>query len=96
MTCVLGTKKKNINKRRNEFFGFTSKQKGFTSFIMDVKINVNDIIASAEKAFHEGNYKPVIALLEPLLKGEKKKTLLPTQELNAIILLSSVFRFLGD
>src|SRR3990167_5308408 len=78
------------------FFIFVSKTKGLHSFVMDVKNNVDDIIDSADKAFEEGNYKSVISLLEPLLKGKKKKTLSPSQERDAVGLMSTAFRFLHD
>src|SRR3990167_3958448 len=59
--------------------------------------NVNHIIIdTARKAYMEGNYKGSIALLEPLLKGEKKKTLSPEQERIVVGLLSNVFRFFDD
>ena len=64
----------------NDSFVSVFKNRASHSF-MDVK-SVDDIIASAKKALREGNYKGTISMLEPLLKGEKKKTLSPKQEMD--------------
>ena len=64
---------------------------------MDVTINnVDDIIASANKAFREGNYKGALSLLEPLLKKEKRKTLSPMQELAVASTCSGAHRCLAN
>src|SRR3990167_5078795 len=80
---------------QERFFAFSKiERKGFHSIIMDVmNNNVKEIIASALKAFDEGNFKSVIALLEPVLKKGKEKTLSPSQESIALGWLCTAFRF---
>src|SRR3990167_4840758 len=80
---------------------FKSEQRGLHSFIhsfiMDSNHNnVNDAIDSAAKLFQEGNYKGSIALLEPFLKGEKKKTLSPVQEYVVVAALGKSNELLGN
>src|SRR3990167_2800641 len=62
---------------------------------MEVK-KVDNIIASADKAVHEGNYKGAISMAEPLLKGEKKKTLSPLQEARVHHFVCAAYRFIGE
>ena len=86
------------NVRRNEtiLFVFKSKQKVFYSLIMDVKDNkLDEIIASAEKAFGDGNYKSVISMVEPHLK-ERKKTLSLMQEIHLRNVLGKCYYHLHD
>src|SRR3990167_5593259 len=75
-------------------FCFCFQKRASHSF-MDVK-SLDDIIASADVEGQKGNYKSVIAMLEPLLKGEKKKTLSPSQEMEAVSRLCGAFRFLDN
>src|SRR3990167_2667628 len=63
---------------------------------MDFRNNVDDIIKSANGAMDEGNYKEAIAMVEPFLKKEKKKTLSPTQEKGVRDVLAQGYYLLGD
>src|SRR3990167_6805199 len=78
------------------FFCFQIGTKGLHSFIMNVENNVDDIIDSASDAMDEGNYKEAIAMVEPLLKKEKKKTLSPLQEMGVRDVLAQCYRLLDD
>src|SRR3990167_970318 len=79
---------------------FLNQNKGASfihSFIMDINHNnVDGAIDSAAKLFQEGNYKGSIALLEPFLKGEKKKTLSPVQEYVVVAALGKTNELLGN
>src|SRR3990167_2569438 len=63
---------------------------------MNVENNMDDIIDSANDAKDEGNYKEAIAMVEPLLKKEKKKTLSPKQEMDVRDVLSQCYHLLDD
>ena len=60
---------------------------------MDVNTGIID---TASKAKDEGNYKEAIAMLEPLLKKEWKKTLSPVQERRLRDVLSQCYFLLRD
>src|SRR3990167_7353032 len=78
------------------FFSRSKQRSSFISFVMNNNNSVVDIITSALKALNEGNYKPAIALVEPLLKGKKKKMLSPEEEQLALSVVGKSYEFLGN
>src|SRR3990167_8978291 len=67
------------------------------SFIMDGKNNTAEkILASGLELLKKGDYKRAIALVEPLLKGGKKKTLSLEDENAVVMILGKSYQLLGN